>query len=90
MRVFHEQFATGFEKYLYQGVAPSLSLARIFATFRQWLLAVYVQITGYWQGVALPEDISGVFDRMLATEEAIRQMLEGESTVLSTGDFAET
>ena len=61
-------FATGFEKYLSQGVAPSLGLARIFATFRQWLLAVYAHFKGQLPGVALPDEVRGVFDRMLAAE----------------------
>ncbi len=73
MRVYHEQFATGFEKYLYQGVAPSLGLARIFATFRQWLMAVYAHFKSHWPGLALPDDVRGVFDRMLASDAALRQ-----------------
>jgi hypothetical protein len=89
MRVFHEQFATGFEKYLYQGVAPGLGLARIFATFRQWLMAVYAHFKGHWPGAALPDDVRGVFDRMLATDAAIRQMGEGKSGLPCADELAE-
>lgn len=74
LRVYHEQFANGFEKYLFQGVAPSLGLARIFATFRQWLLAVYAHLKQHWSQAALPAEVRGVFDRMLASDAAIREL----------------
>jgi hypothetical protein len=73
MRVYHERFARGFEQYLYAGVAPSLGLARIFAAFRQWLMAVYARLKNHWSGDELNPELRGVFDRMLATDEAIRQ-----------------
>jgi hypothetical protein len=62
----HEKFATGFEQYLREGVAPSPGLARVFAQFKQWLLKIYETIKGL--GAPISEDIRGVFDRMLAEE----------------------
>lgn len=62
----HEKFARGFEQYLREGTAPSPGLARVFAQFRQWLLAIYQTIKGL--GEPINEDIRGVFDRLLAEE----------------------
>src|SRR5579885_3167205 len=65
-RKHHEQFARGFEQYLREGTAPSAGLARVFAQFRQWLLAIYETLKGL--GKPISEDIRGVFDRLLAEE----------------------
>ena len=65
----HEQFARGFEKYLAEGKAPSSKLNDAFAAFRSWLTTVYRNLRNL--DVALPDDVRGVFDRMLATEAEI-------------------
>lgn len=62
----HEKFATGFEQYLREGVAPSPGLARVFAQFRDWLLKIYQTLRGL--GKEISPDIRDVFDRMLALE----------------------
>jgi hypothetical protein len=68
-RAYHEQFARGFEAYLFEGKAPSLEMAGIFSRFRQWLLRVYQSITSL--NVKLDDSVRGVFDRMLAVDEQI-------------------
>jgi hypothetical protein len=67
----HEQFARGFEAYLYEGKAPSINMQGVFSRFRAWLLNVYQSVKSL--GVELSPDIRGVFDRMLATTEQIKE-----------------
>ncbi len=66
----HETFARGFEAYAMEGKAPSVGLAKAFAAFRSWLLHVYKSMTDL--KVELTPEVRGVFDRMLATDEAIK------------------
>jgi hypothetical protein len=73
-RTQHEQFARGFEAYLMEGKAPSLVLRGAFLRFRRWLIAVYRSISTL--NVSLSPEMSRVFDRMLATEEEIREVRE--------------
>lgn len=65
----HEVFARSFEAYLMEGRAPSLELKAAFARFRQWLVGIYRTIRGL--NVTLSDEIRGVFDRMVATDEQI-------------------
>lgn len=69
-RPYHEDFARGFEAYLFEGKAPNVELRGLFQRFRAWLLQVYRSIAAL--NVALTPEIRGVFDRMLATNEQIR------------------
>jgi hypothetical protein len=62
----HEKFARGFEQYMREGIAPTPKLANVFAQFRNWLVNIYQTLKGLGQPIS-PE-ISGVFDRMIATE----------------------
>lgn len=65
----HERFARAFEAYLFEGKAPSVELQPIFQRFRAWLLNVYRSIRNL--DVELTDEIRGVFDRMLATDDEI-------------------
>lgn len=67
----HEQFARGFEAYLLEGKAPSFELRTLFARFRSWLLNVYKSLSAL--KVDLTPEVRGVFDRMLASQDAIDQ-----------------
>lgn len=82
-RAAHEQFAESFEKYLMEGKAPSLELQPLFSRFRSWLLNVYKSLSGI--GVELTPEVRGVMDRMLASEEAIKQaeQTRGYTSMLS-------
>ncbi len=64
-----EQFARGFEAYIMEGKAPSTGLKKAFATFKVWLTSVYRQLKGL--DVQLNDEVRGVMDRLLATEEEI-------------------
>lgn len=70
-REMHEKFAQGFEQYLMDGRAPTTELQGLFSRFRSWLVNVYRSVTGL--GAELTPEVRGVFDRMLASDEAIRQ-----------------
>lgn len=70
-RPHHERFARGVEAFLYEGNAPSLELKSLFQRFRGWLLTVYRSLTQL--NVELTPEIRGVFNRMLASDQAIRE-----------------
>lgn len=65
----HEQFARGFESYLAEGKAPSPELQGAFSRFKRWLLAIYKDLSRL--NVELTDDIRGVFDRLVASDEQI-------------------
>jgi hypothetical protein len=69
-RAHHEDFARGFEAYLFEGKAPSLEVQGLFQRFRAWLLNVYRDLSAL--NVHLTPEIRGVFDRMLASNEQIQ------------------
>ncbi len=68
-----EYFARGFEAYLMEGKAPSPELMGAFERFKAWLLNVY-ETAKRSLNVELNDDVRGVFDRLLATEEEIEQV----------------
>lgn len=84
-RALHEQFARGFEKYAFEGKSPSNAMRSIFESFAAWLLAIYRSAKGL--NVDIDNDVRGVFDRMLATEEEITTAADREA--IDTG-IAET
>jgi len=92
-REVHEAFAETFEVYLHEGKAPTVALRSVFASFKQWLMRLYKQVRGVWfqrnpktgafdqfanlDRANLNEEIKAVFDRMLATDEAINAATAG-------------
>ena len=67
----HELWARGGERYLMEGKSPSSALARLFETFRSWLLNVYRTVDAL--RAPITPEIREVFDRLLATDEEIAQ-----------------
>lgn len=67
----HEKWARGFEVYLREGKAPSNTLRRAFNSFKVWLTEVYRRVTQL--NVEINDEIRGVMDRMLATEDEINE-----------------
>lgn len=67
----HERMARGFERYLMEGKAPSIELASAFSRFKAWLTRIYRQVTGL--NINLTDEVREVFDRMLATDQAIEE-----------------
>ena len=72
----HERVARAFEAYLFEGRAPSADLANMFRRFKGWLVEVYKNLISLQ--VDLSDDVRGVFDRMLASDEEIRLTKELE------------
>ena len=68
-REAHEKFARGFEAYAFEGRAPTMELQGIFQRFRAWLLNLYRELKSL--NVELTDEVRGVMDRMLATNEQI-------------------
>lgn len=76
-RSYHEQFARGFEAYLFEGKAPSIGMQGLFQRFRAWLLNIYKELKTL--NVELNDDVRGVMDRMLASTEEIKLAEQGRS-----------
>jgi len=82
-RAYHERTAESFEAYLFEGKAPSLELQPYFQKFRAWLLNVYRSlkdfVAGHPEAGKLNDEVRGVFDRLLATNEQITLAEQGRS-----------
>jgi Large polyvalent protein associated domain 22/Large polyvalent protein-associated domain 3 len=82
-RSYHERTAESFERYLFEGKAPSIELQRIFQAFRAWLMNVYKSIEDFVarnpEAGKLDDSIRQVFDRMLASTEQIQLAEQGRS-----------
>ena len=65
----HEQFARGFEAYLFEGKAPNPELQSIFARFRAWLVSIYRNLERL--NVKVTPEVLAVFDRLVATDDEI-------------------
>jgi predicted lactoylglutathione lyase len=66
-----EKLARAFEGYLREGKAPSVELTTPFYRFSQWLKTIYKHIRDL--KVKITPEITGVFDRMLASESEIKE-----------------
>lgn len=64
----HEKWAAGFERYFAEGKAPAARLEGPFRRFRLWLGNIYRQLSVLGD---LSPAITGVFDRLLATDAEI-------------------
>lgn len=65
----HEMFARGFESYLFEGRSPNTEMNGVFARLRSWMVEVYKQITAL--KVNLTDEVRGVMNRLIATDEQI-------------------
>lgn len=76
-RPMHEQMALSFERYMMSGKAPSQELQPVFRTLKNWMLGVYKSakdfLTRHPEAGQLNPEIRQVFDRMLASEEQIKE-----------------
>ncbi|NYT45145.1 hypothetical protein H0A64_09965 [Alcaligenaceae bacterium] len=82
-RSYHERTAESFERYLFEGVAPSIELQSYFQQFRAWLLNVYRSMKDFLarntDAGQLNDEVRAVFDRMLATNDDIALAEQGRS-----------
>lgn len=84
---FHEAVARGFEQYLMEGKAPSKKLDGVFGRLRAWLLEVYKNARDVL-GLPISDDVRRVFDRMLATDQQMKQSRQLQNTLAAERDFA--
>lgn len=70
-REVQEYAARGFEQYLGEGRAPVKELDGVFSRMMRWLKNLYASWRQY-VGAELDDDVRRVFDRLLATDEQIR------------------
>jgi hypothetical protein len=84
----HEKWAKGFEQYLMEGKAPSKELRKAFFRFREWLTAIYREMREYFNDVNLTDDVRGVMDRLLASEDQIEAAQAEQAAVALIPDVA--
>jgi hypothetical protein len=65
----HEYFARGFERFTWEGKAPSLWLRAIFTRMREFMLQLYRSATAF--NAPITPEIRDVMSRMLASQEEI-------------------
>lgn len=74
-RPYHEQWAQSFERYALEGKAPTLEMQPVFQRFRAWMLSIYKSLKEFLKqnplAGKLNDEIRRVFDRLIASEEAI-------------------
>ena len=68
-RAWSEAFATGFEKYLAEGKAPSADLQSVFSKFKSWLMDIYNKVIGTPLEKQLTEPMRKVYDAMIGFRE---------------------
>ena len=85
-RSHHELAARQFETYILEGKAPSLELQGAFQRFRAWLFRIYKAARNL--NAPLNDEVRQVFDRMLATSDAI-ELAEQNRSMMQLFDNAE-
>lgn len=65
----HERWARATEAYLMEGKAPSVALRGSFERFKAWLVSIYKAVASL--RTPINDDIRGVLDRLIATDEEI-------------------
>jgi len=61
-----EKFARSFERYLYDGEAPTPEVKSVFGRIRDWMMDVYETIKKSAIDIKIPNNVREVFDRMVA------------------------
>jgi hypothetical protein len=75
-RFYHEKLARGFEQYAMEGTAPTIELSRVFAKLRSFMLSAYKSLKQFFErsgDPSLTPEVRQVFDRMLASDDAINK-----------------
>lgn len=73
-RQYHEQFAEAWEQYLSENVAPSTGMKKLLNFFTDWITNAYRGMSR--ENMVIPDEVRGVFDRMIATDEEIQAYRE--------------
>jgi len=85
-RSHHELAARQFETYVLEGKAPSLELQGAFQRFRAWLLRIYKAVRNL--NAPLNDEVWQIFDRLLASDEAI-ELAEQNRSMMQLFENAE-
>jgi hypothetical protein len=74
-RASHEKFAEHYEAYLFEGKSPNPEMQTTFQRFASWMKNVYKSLADFAasRNTQLTDEVRGVYDRMLATDEQIAQ-----------------
>jgi hypothetical protein len=70
----HEQFARGFERYIYEGNAPAKGLKAVFAKMRDFMVSLYRSVRSF--NSPITPEIRSVMDRLLASDDEINARRE--------------
>lgn len=76
-REAEEGFASGFERYLRDGVSPTKELEGVFSRFKTWLEDIYRSIVGTPLEKEVSPELRGVFDSMLGGSPSARPEMAG-------------
>lgn len=74
-REAEEAFASGFERYLRDGQAPTSALRSVFESFKNWLAQVYQSLKGTPLEQSVHPQLKRVFDQMLTPRGARKGLL---------------
>ena len=85
-RKAHEEFATGFEKYLADGKAPTKALEAAFGKFKNWLTSIYRAIVGTPLEKQVHPELKKVFDQMLGGGQQPKAKRVGDMSFPSPGE----
>lgn len=67
----HETWARTVEAYMMEGKSPSVALSPVLARFKAWMVSIYRSILKL--NAPISDEVRGVLDRMIATDEAIEE-----------------
>jgi hypothetical protein len=67
-RQHEEKAANAYEKYWFDGKAPTAELKPLFASIKQWMVGIYKQLAGKRINVRIPGEVRDIFDRMAKGE----------------------
>jgi len=89
-----EAFASGFERYMRDGKAPTAGLKAAFAKFRQWLTEIYQSLVGTPLEQNVSSGLRNTFDSMLTSKldesRGGRIKRAAADAISGTGEFVET
>ncbi len=64
-----EAFAEGFEKFLYEGEAPTPEMKSAFSKFKKWITEIYSAIKGTPLQLELNDNMRRIYENIFATQE---------------------
>lgn len=80
----HELWARGWERYLMEGVSPSLELRAVFSRFADWIKRIYKNVANLNAPISNP--VRDVMSRMIATDDQLASVREVQNLNRIFGD----